>query len=136
MLKRSFTSGICRGKHVRDLTKSSESTPSILHSTRRVSVYHFHHNYFFRDNSIVPPDAMPITLKGSCHCGTVRFMVESSTPIPYQVSITSITVMNLMVLPWPLTDKVMCMFHMPQSWRCRRIDQSRCTFQDSGYHPR
>ena len=28
---------------------------------------------------------MPTQLKGSCHCGEVRFTVESNTPIPYQV---------------------------------------------------
>lgn len=31
---------------------------------------------------------MPVELKGSCHCGAVRFSVESSTPVPYQVSFT------------------------------------------------
>ena len=30
---------------------------------------------------------MPIQLKGSCHCGAVRFTVDSSTPVPYQVRI-------------------------------------------------
>src|SRR5690606_17389852 len=30
------------------------------------------------------PD-MPILLKGSCHCGAVRFEVESHTPAPYQL---------------------------------------------------
>ena len=29
---------------------------------------------------------MPVELKGSCHCGAVRFSVQSSTPVPYQVS--------------------------------------------------
>ncbi|KAG2359145.1 Mss4-like protein [Suillus spraguei] len=33
---------------------------------------------------------MPITLEGSCHCGTVRFTVESSTPVPYQLCVCSI----------------------------------------------
>ena len=28
---------------------------------------------------------MPVELKGSCHCGAVKFSVESSTPVPYQV---------------------------------------------------
>ena len=27
---------------------------------------------------------MPTTLEGSCHCGAVRFTVESNTPHPYQ----------------------------------------------------
>ncbi|MCW2306942.1 GFA family protein [Rhodobium gokarnense] len=27
---------------------------------------------------------MPMTLKGSCHCGAVHFTVESQTPYPYQ----------------------------------------------------
>ncbi len=27
---------------------------------------------------------MPMTLEGSCHCGAVRFSVESHTPYPYQ----------------------------------------------------
>ncbi len=27
---------------------------------------------------------MPMTLNGSCHCGAVRFSVESHTPYPYQ----------------------------------------------------
>lgn len=27
---------------------------------------------------------MPIRLEGSCHCGAVRFSVESHTPVPYQ----------------------------------------------------
>ncbi|KAG1785117.1 Mss4-like protein [Suillus plorans] len=33
---------------------------------------------------------MPITLEGSCHCGTVRFTVKSSTPVPYQLCVCSI----------------------------------------------
>ncbi|KAJ3869624.1 Mss4-like protein [Lentinula novae-zelandiae] len=33
---------------------------------------------------------MPIELKGSCHCGAVRFSVESSTAIPYQLCLCSI----------------------------------------------
>ncbi|KAG2123826.1 Mss4-like protein [Suillus clintonianus] len=33
---------------------------------------------------------MPITLEGSCHCGIVRFAVESSTPVPYQLCVCSI----------------------------------------------
>ena len=28
---------------------------------------------------------MPVLLQGSCHCGAVRFTVESHTPVPYQV---------------------------------------------------
>jgi hypothetical protein len=28
---------------------------------------------------------MPVELKGSCHCGSVKFSVQSSTPVPYQV---------------------------------------------------
>ncbi len=28
---------------------------------------------------------MPIELKGSCHCGAVKFSLESSTAVPYQV---------------------------------------------------
>jgi hypothetical protein len=28
---------------------------------------------------------MPVELKGSCHCGAVKFSLQSSTPIPYQV---------------------------------------------------
>ena len=28
---------------------------------------------------------MPVTLKGSCRCGTVRFSVESHAPVPYQL---------------------------------------------------
>lgn len=27
---------------------------------------------------------MPQTLQGSCHCGAVRFTVDSHTPVPYQ----------------------------------------------------
>lgn len=27
---------------------------------------------------------MPMTLKGSCHCGAISFQVESHTPVPYQ----------------------------------------------------
>ena len=27
---------------------------------------------------------MPMLLEGSCHCGAVRFSVESHTPVPYQ----------------------------------------------------
>ncbi|MCT7375076.1 GFA family protein [Chelativorans salis] len=27
---------------------------------------------------------MPMTLKGSCRCGAVKFQVESHTPVPYQ----------------------------------------------------
>ncbi|KAF8625927.1 hypothetical protein AX17_006653 [Amanita inopinata Kibby_2008] len=33
---------------------------------------------------------MPIELKGSCHCGAVRFTVDSSTPVPYQLCVCSI----------------------------------------------
>jgi len=33
---------------------------------------------------------MPIELKGSCHCGAVRFTVDSSTPVPYQLCLCSI----------------------------------------------
>ncbi|KAJ3805046.1 Mss4-like protein [Lentinula aff. lateritia] len=33
---------------------------------------------------------MPLELKGSCHCGAVRFTVESSTAIPYQLCLCSI----------------------------------------------
>jgi hypothetical protein len=27
---------------------------------------------------------MPVKLEGSCHCGAVRFVVQSHTPVPYQ----------------------------------------------------
>ncbi|TFK26827.1 hypothetical protein FA15DRAFT_666962 [Coprinopsis marcescibilis] len=33
---------------------------------------------------------MPIELKGSCHCGAVKFSVQSSTPTPYQLCLCSI----------------------------------------------
>jgi len=33
---------------------------------------------------------MPVELKGSCHCGAVRFTVQSSTPVPYQLCLCSI----------------------------------------------
>jgi len=33
---------------------------------------------------------MPVTLKGSCRCGAVRFSVESHTPVPYQLCYCSI----------------------------------------------
>ncbi|THH11132.1 hypothetical protein EW146_g8149 [Bondarzewia mesenterica] len=33
---------------------------------------------------------MPILLKGSCHCGAVRFSVQSSTPVAYQLCLCSI----------------------------------------------
>lgn len=33
---------------------------------------------------------MPVTLKGSCRCGAVRFEVESHTPTPYQLCYCSI----------------------------------------------
>ncbi|KAA1474695.1 hypothetical protein DENSPDRAFT_841319 [Dentipellis sp. KUC8613] len=33
---------------------------------------------------------MPLELKGSCHCGAVRFSVQSSTPVPYQLCVCSI----------------------------------------------
>jgi len=29
---------------------------------------------------------MPVELKGSCHCGAVKFSLMSSTPVPYQAS--------------------------------------------------
>ncbi|KAF5317482.1 hypothetical protein D9619_013158 [Psilocybe cf. subviscida] len=32
----------------------------------------------------------PITLKGSCHCGSVQFTVESTSPVPYQLCLCSI----------------------------------------------
>ncbi|KIM41079.1 hypothetical protein M413DRAFT_445811 [Hebeloma cylindrosporum] len=33
---------------------------------------------------------MPVELKGSCHCGAVKFTVQSSTPVPYQLCLCSI----------------------------------------------
>ncbi|KAK2462566.1 hypothetical protein APHAL10511_005409 [Amanita phalloides] len=33
---------------------------------------------------------MPVELEGSCHCGAVRFTVQSSTPVPYQLCLCSI----------------------------------------------
>ncbi|KAJ6614783.1 Mss4-like protein [Mycena sp. CBHHK59/15] len=33
---------------------------------------------------------MPVELKGSCHCGAVRFILQSSTPVPYQLCVCSI----------------------------------------------
>ncbi|KAF7312789.1 GFA domain-containing protein [Mycena kentingensis (nom. inval.)] len=33
---------------------------------------------------------MPVLLKGSCHCGTVRFSVQSSTPVPFALCVCSI----------------------------------------------
>lgn len=33
---------------------------------------------------------MPMMLKGSCHCGAVRFTVQSHTPVPYQLCYCSI----------------------------------------------
>ncbi|KAF9445107.1 hypothetical protein P691DRAFT_710871 [Macrolepiota fuliginosa MF-IS2] len=33
---------------------------------------------------------MPVELKGSCHCGAVRYSVLSSTPVPYQLCVCSI----------------------------------------------
>jgi len=33
---------------------------------------------------------MPVKLSGSCHCGAVRFTVDSSTPVPYQLCLCSI----------------------------------------------
>lgn len=33
---------------------------------------------------------MPITLKGSCRCGKVRFSADSHTPVPYQLCYCSI----------------------------------------------
>ncbi|RPB13989.1 DUF636 domain-containing protein [Morchella conica CCBAS932] len=33
---------------------------------------------------------MPVTLHGSCHCGAVRFSLDSSTPVPYQLCACSI----------------------------------------------
>ncbi len=33
---------------------------------------------------------MPLTLKGSCRCGKVRFSVESHAPVPYQLCYCSI----------------------------------------------
>ncbi|RPA84667.1 hypothetical protein BJ508DRAFT_412429 [Ascobolus immersus RN42] len=33
---------------------------------------------------------MPVTLHGSCHCGAVRYTVDSSTPVPYQMCSCSI----------------------------------------------
>lgn len=33
---------------------------------------------------------MPLTLRGSCRCGAVRFSVESHTPVPYQLCYCSI----------------------------------------------
>ncbi|KAF7312786.1 GFA domain-containing protein [Mycena kentingensis (nom. inval.)] len=33
---------------------------------------------------------MPVLLKGSCHCGAVRFSLQSSTAVPYQLCLCSI----------------------------------------------
>ncbi|KAF9565093.1 hypothetical protein CPC08DRAFT_630448 [Agrocybe pediades] len=33
---------------------------------------------------------MPVELHGSCHCGAVKFSVESSTLVPYQLCLCSI----------------------------------------------
>lgn len=33
---------------------------------------------------------MPMLLKGSCRCGSVRFEVQSHTPVPYQLCYCSI----------------------------------------------
>lgn len=33
---------------------------------------------------------MPVTLHGSCHCGAVRYTVDSHTPVPYQLCACSI----------------------------------------------
>ncbi|KAJ3781323.1 Mss4-like protein [Lentinula aff. detonsa] len=33
---------------------------------------------------------MPVKLKGSCHCGAVKFTLESSTAVPYQLCFCSI----------------------------------------------
>ncbi|KAG6907232.1 hypothetical protein DXG01_009807 [Tephrocybe rancida] len=33
---------------------------------------------------------MPVKLSGSCHCGAVKFTVDSSTPVPYQLCLCSI----------------------------------------------
>jgi hypothetical protein len=33
---------------------------------------------------------MPVTLKGSCHCGKVSFTAQSHTPVPYQLCYCSI----------------------------------------------
>ncbi|KAI3001385.1 Ankyrin repeats (many copies) family protein [Aspergillus niger] len=33
---------------------------------------------------------MPMKLEGSCHCGSVEFALESSTPVPYQLCACSI----------------------------------------------
>ena len=33
---------------------------------------------------------MPVELKGSCHCGAVKFSVQSSTPVAYQLCLCSI----------------------------------------------
>ncbi|KAF9263261.1 hypothetical protein L218DRAFT_927687 [Marasmius fiardii PR-910] len=33
---------------------------------------------------------MPVELEGSCHCGAVRFSLQSSTAVPYQLCLCSI----------------------------------------------
>ena len=33
---------------------------------------------------------MPALLEGSCHCGAVRFSLQSHTPVPYQLCYCSI----------------------------------------------
>ncbi|KAK6971699.1 Mss4-like protein [Favolaschia claudopus] len=33
---------------------------------------------------------MPVELKGSCHCGAVRFSLQSSSAVPYQLCVCSI----------------------------------------------
>jgi hypothetical protein len=39
-----------------------------------------------RETSPRKSSNMPVELKGSCHCGAVKFSVMSSTPSPYQVT--------------------------------------------------
>lgn len=36
---------------------------------------------------------MPTELKGSCHCGAVKFTVDAFAPVPYQVGQNKLTVL-------------------------------------------
>jgi len=51
---------------------------------QRAGTRGFRQRYIAIHRSLAKDSAMPVRLEGSCHCGAVRFSVDSHTPAPYQ----------------------------------------------------
>ena len=71
---------------------------------------------------------MGVELKGSCHCGAVKFSLISSTPVPYQVRRSQLASES----SFEVVDNAiaLCMFYLPQSGRCWGVDQSWWAWRD------